>query len=64
MINQFQGFIAVFLNRNITRCLTESSMFNDFKKAHKRGSSNSEKKNAKLANLAADQLTSFRISKK
>ena len=57
MVNQFQGFIAVFLNRNITRCLTESSMF-------KRGSSNSEKKNAKLANLAADQLTSFRISKK
>ena len=48
MLKQFRGFIVVFLNRNIKYCLTQGSIPNDFKKAHKRDSSNSGKKNAKL----------------
>ena len=48
MIKQFRGFFVVFLNRNIKYCLTQGSIPNDFKKAHKRDSSNSGKKNAKL----------------
>ena len=43
MIKQFQGFFVAFLNRNTKYNLIKRSIPREFKKAHERGLSNSEK---------------------